>query len=142
MKKCGKVPVVLKRDFTGFIANRLQAALLREACYLIKEGVADAESIDTVVTESIGLRWALKGPFATIDYGGLDIWQKVLENLLPILDRQIEVPDMIVQKNKNNHLGLKTGIGFFDYQFDDRELYLVKQKDQLEKLLDVKKIIS
>lgn len=55
----GKVPVILKKDIKGFIANRLQAALLREACFLLDEGIADAASIDTVVKESIGMRWAL-----------------------------------------------------------------------------------
>ena len=115
LSRCGKVPVILKKDIHGFIANRLQAALLREACFLVEEGIADAGQIDAVVRESIGLRWALSGPFQVADYGGLDIWEKVLANLLPMLNKKTEVPELISDKVKRSELGLKTGKGFFDY---------------------------
>jgi 3-hydroxybutyryl-CoA dehydrogenase len=115
LSRCGKVPVMLKKDIHGFIANRLQAALLREACFLLEEGIADAAQIDTVVKESIGLRWALSGPFQVADYGGLDIWEKVLTNLLPLLDNKTDVPESIREKVKCNELGLKSGKGFFNY---------------------------
>lgn len=113
---CGKVPVILKKDINGFIANRLQAAVLREACFLVENGVADAGQIDTVMKESLGMRWAVSGPFQVADYGGLDIWEKVLTNLLPLLSNDSEVPLIIREKVKQNDLGLKSGKGFFNYQ--------------------------
>jgi len=111
LAQCGKVPVVLNKDISGFVANRLQAALLREACYLLAEQVASAEQIDTIVKEGIGLRWAVSGPFEIADRGGLDVWKKVLENLLPVLDNRTQVPGIITQKVSEGHLGAKTGKG-------------------------------
>lgn len=121
LTNCGKVPVILKKDISGFIANRLQAALLREACFLIENGIADAGQIDTVMKESIGMRWAASGPFQVADYGGLDIWEKVLDNLLPVLDNKAQVPAIIREKVKLNELGVKTGKGFFNYDLKDRK---------------------
>lgn len=112
---CGKVPVLLKRDIPGFIANRLQAAVLREACYLLENGVADAEQIDTAMKEGPGMRWALKGPFEIADLGGLDIWGKVAARLFPLLDTRQEEPDSIRDKVREGKLGLKSGNGFYDY---------------------------
>lgn len=138
LKQYGKVPVILNKDVPGFIANRLQAALLREALYLLKENVADAANIDTVVTESIGMRWALKGPFATIDYGGLDIWQKVLENLLPVLNNDTTVPAIITEKVSKNHIGARAGVGFFNYELKADGYTVNEQKNQLLRLLEMK----
>ncbi len=112
---CGKKPVVLKKDIYGFIANRLQAAVLREACFLLEKGVADAGQIDSVMKDGLGIRWVLNGPFEIADMGGLDVWEKVLHNLLPLLGDAIQVPKAIREKVQKNELGFKTGKGFFDY---------------------------
>jgi ketoreductase RED1 len=69
-RELGKVPVRLQRPVLGFAANRLQSALLREAVYLVSEGVVTLEELDTVVTASIGLRWAIAGPFRVFHLGG------------------------------------------------------------------------
>ena len=66
----GKRPQVLKREIPGFVANRLQAALFREAVNLVAEGVVGEQELDQVVTGSIGLRWAVAGPFQTFHLGG------------------------------------------------------------------------
>ncbi|MFD3523525.1 3-hydroxyacyl-CoA dehydrogenase NAD-binding domain-containing protein [Streptomyces sp. NPDC058653] len=66
----GKSPVVLRRALPGFVANRLQAALLREAVHLVREGVVTVDELDTVVTSSIGQRWAVVGPFEAFHLGG------------------------------------------------------------------------
>jgi|SRR5690606_3112824 len=115
LRDCGKVPVVLKKDIKGFVANRLQAAVLREACFLVGEGVVDPSQVDTVMMEGIGLRWALAGPFQISDFGGLDIWEKVMDNLAPDLDNGAQAPALIREKVKQKQLGLKTGTGFFEY---------------------------
>src|SRR4029450_1656792 len=66
----GKRPQVLSREIPGFVANRLQAALFREAVHLVKEGVVTEQELDAVVTASIGLRGAGAGPFQTFHLGG------------------------------------------------------------------------
>ncbi|MGN8550479.1 3-hydroxyacyl-CoA dehydrogenase NAD-binding domain-containing protein [Bradyrhizobium sp. 13971] len=66
----GKVPRVLKKEIQGFVANRLQRAIMREACYLVQEGVVTVDELDDVVTSSIGLRWAVNGPFSSFHMGG------------------------------------------------------------------------
>ncbi|MEQ6388476.1 3-hydroxyacyl-CoA dehydrogenase family protein [Bacillaceae bacterium S4-13-58] len=115
MKTIGKTPVVLKKDVPGLIANRLQAALVREAFYLLDEGVADARDIDRVVTSGPGFRWAFIGPLETADYGGLDIWKSVVENLAPNLSKADKVPNFINEKFLEGKLGTKTGEGIYSY---------------------------
>ena len=66
----GKRPLVLGREIPGFVANRLQAALFREAVYLVSQGVVSEQELDEVVTTSIGMRWAVAGPFQTFHLGG------------------------------------------------------------------------
>src|SRR5215207_206869 len=66
----GKEPVVLRKEIGGFVANRLQTALFRESVHLVLEGVVTPDELDKVVTESIGVRWATAGPFASYHLGG------------------------------------------------------------------------
>ncbi len=66
----GKRPQVLAHEIPGFVANRLQAALFREAVYLVAQGVVTEQELDEVVTSSVGLRWAVAGPFQTFHLGG------------------------------------------------------------------------
>lgn len=66
----GKVPRVLKKEIQGFVANRLQRAIMRESCYLVQEGVVTVDELDDIVTSSIGLRWAVNGPFSSFHMGG------------------------------------------------------------------------
>jgi 3-hydroxyacyl-CoA dehydrogenase len=74
LRQAGMVTAVVKREINGFILNRLQAALLTEALYLVEQGIADPADIDATVKDGLGLRWAFMGPFETIDLnapGGL-----------------------------------------------------------------------
>jgi len=66
----GKAPVVLQREINGFVGNRLQAAVLRESIYLVQQGVVSVEELDTLVKNSLGLRWAAVGPFQGMHLGG------------------------------------------------------------------------
>ncbi|KAK7424278.1 hypothetical protein QQX98_000546 [Neonectria punicea] len=66
----GRKPVILKEEITGFVANRLAFALFREAAYLVEKGIASAEDIDQVVQQSLGPRWAVRGPFWSYHAGG------------------------------------------------------------------------
>lgn len=81
----GKRPVVVARDVPGFVWNRLQLAVMREALWLVENGVASTDEIDTIVREGLARRWRHVGPFETAALGGIDTWRRVGENLLPEL---------------------------------------------------------
>ena len=66
----GKKPVLIEKEIAGFVANRLQAALMRESVYLVQQGVVTMQALDNIVSSSIGLRWAAAGPFKTFTLGG------------------------------------------------------------------------
>lgn len=130
LRRIGKVPVVLKKDIPGFIANRLQAAILREALHLVASGVADMHDVDTVVTAGPGFRWSVIGPLETADFGGLDTWQSVMENLAPELDCTRTAPAVITEMNRQGHLGVKTGQGFYAYLSEDAVTDKIHSRDQ------------
>ena len=84
----GKAPVVLHREIDGFVGNRLQAAVLRESIYLVEQGVVSVEELDTLVTNSLGLRWSAVGPFQGIHLGGgAGGIQHFLTHLGPVFQR-------------------------------------------------------
>jgi len=66
----GKVPRVLRMEIDGFVANRLQRVIFRECCYLVQQGVCTVDQLDDIVTNSVGLRWAVNGPFSSFHMGG------------------------------------------------------------------------
>jgi len=115
MNSIGKSPVLLKKEISGFIANRLQTALMREAFYLLQEGVADAHAIDTAITAGPGFRWAFTGPIEIADFGGLDTWQRVFDNVAPDLNKDIEAPAIIRELVQQGKLGTKSGEGIYPY---------------------------
>ncbi|KAB8217080.1 hypothetical protein BDV33DRAFT_193853 [Aspergillus novoparasiticus] len=82
-RSLGKKPVLIQKEIPGFIANRLQAALLMEAYSLVSRGVISAADLDTTVTSSLGLRWALNGPYALNAMAGGGSFQHMLEHLGP-----------------------------------------------------------
>ena len=75
LTQMGKRPIVLKRDAPGFVASRLQGALLREALWIVENGVAGAQDVDVAIKTSIGRRWAVAGVFEVLDIAGWDLMQ-------------------------------------------------------------------
>jgi 3-hydroxyacyl-CoA dehydrogenase len=129
LRRAGKVPVVLKREVPGFIANRLQAAVVREALHLVQSGVADMHDVDAAMTCGPGFRWSIIGPLETADYGGLDTWQSVMNNLAPELDDSRTAPALIKELNRQGHLGVKTGQGFYGYQSGEIVAEKIRKRD-------------
>ena len=115
LARSGKMPAVLKADVPGFIANRLQHALMRECFHLIDQGVADAETIDLVTRWSVGVRLALTGPMLQRDLNGLDTHLRIAEYLYPDLDARQTPPDLLARKVAAGELGRKSGRGFYDW---------------------------
>jgi len=112
LRGVGKVPVHVRRDIPGFVGNRLQHAMKREAIALVAAGVCDAETIDTVVREGFGARTAVLGPMEQADLVGLDLQLDVAEVLYGDLDRTAGPHQFLRDKVKAGKLGMKTGEGF------------------------------
>jgi 3-hydroxybutyryl-CoA dehydrogenase len=108
----GRRPVHVRRDIPGFIGNRLQHALKREAIALLAAGVADAETIDTVVKTGFGARMAVLGPLEQSDLVGLDLTLDISEVLVADLDRSAGAHPFLREKVKAGKLGMKSGEGF------------------------------
>jgi len=112
LRQAGKVPVHVRRDIPGFVGNRLQHAMKREAVALVAAGVCDAETIDTVVREGFGARTAVLGPMEQSDLVGLDLALDIAEVLYRDLDRTAGPQPFLRDKVKAGKLGMKTGEGF------------------------------
>ncbi len=108
----GKTPVLVKKDVPGFIGNRLQHALWREAISLVANGICDAEAVDTVVKSSFGRRLSVLGPLENADLVGTDLTLDIHENVLFDLESEQKPSDYLQQLVDNGKLGMKSGEGF------------------------------
>lgn len=107
----GKRPIHVLREADGFVANRLQYALIREAFALVEAGICSYEDIDEAVKEGLGPRWAALGPFEFLDLAGLDVHYEVARRLYPTLTAGTEPAAAVVQLLADSALGCKTGRG-------------------------------
>jgi 3-hydroxybutyryl-CoA dehydrogenase len=108
----GKKPVHVRRDVPGFVGNRLQHALWREAQALVSGGVCDAETVDEVVKNSFGLRLAVLGPIENADLVGLDLTLDIHRTIIPELSNLGEPNPLLAELVAQGDLGFKTGRGF------------------------------
>ena len=137
LEKVGKKPVVLNREALGFIGNRIQFAMLREALDLVESGVATKEAVDTTIKYALGRRLATTGPFESADLSGLDIINNISSYLLEDLCNSSDVSPILREKVEKGKLGAKTGSGFYEWTADDltrineiRERDLIKWLDK------------
>jgi 3-hydroxybutyryl-CoA dehydrogenase len=119
LRAAGKQPVVLEREIDGFLGNRLQFALLREALALWASGVASAEAIDLAVKTAFGRRLAVTGPLESADLGGLDTFHAFAAYLFPGLDASTGPPGAMADLVRSGHRGLVTGRGIYDWSRRD-----------------------
>ncbi|MCJ7521816.1 MAG: 3-hydroxyacyl-CoA dehydrogenase family protein [Dehalococcoidia bacterium] len=115
MTAIGKTPVIVQKDIPGFIGNRLQFALLREALHIVEQGVASIEDVDTTVKMSFGARLPITGPLESADLGGLDVYVAISKYLMPDLCQSTEVPALLVDAVKSGRLGVKSGAGLYEW---------------------------
>lgn len=111
LSSVGKRPVRLKRDVPGFIGNRMQHALWREAFAIVEAGIAEPEDVDEVVKASFGARLAVLGPIENADLVGLDMTKAIHDYLLPHLDAGVSVSRIVSDRIDQGDLGMKTGRG-------------------------------
>jgi len=139
--KLDHVPIMVKKEAPGFVGNRMQLALFREAMHILEEGIAGPEEIDKAVKHSVGLRWSLLGPVEIADLGGLDTWGYVAEYLFPFLADNHQAPKVLTDLVSRGKLGVKTGEGFYSYSQEAgqeavrrRDLYFLRQRRLVEEI--------
>jgi 3-hydroxybutyryl-CoA dehydrogenase len=137
MRKVGKEPVRVLKDIPGFLGNRLQLALFREALSLVEKGIAAPEDIDRVVKYSFGSRLPFIGPLETMDLAGHDLGYKVWKYLLPDLSSDLTTLNALKRMVDDGLLGVKTGKGF--YEWNDENIKEVTNRRDLG-LLELMKI--
>lgn len=133
LQSVGKKPVLCQKDVPGFIANRMQHALWREAISIVENGIADAETVDMAVKYSFGLRLPQLGPLENADMVGNDLTLSIHEYILPHLESSQCPSPLLKELNNSGSLGFKTGKGFKNWTPDDMQdvrealnVYLIK----------------
>lgn len=121
LRAVGRHPVHVRKDVPGFVGNRLQHALKREAIALVSNGVCDAATIDDVVKLGFGKRLAVLGPLEQSDLVGLDLTAAIHETLMPDLDRTDGVHPYLLSLIAGGNLGIKTGKGFREWTTESAE---------------------
>lgn len=125
----GKSPVTVK-DIPGFLVNRLQFALLREALHIVESGAASCADVDTVLKAGMGIRYAALGPFGVADFGGLDTFDHINSYLNAELDDSKAGSKYLRELTDAGKLGVKSGAGFYDYAGDKADA-AVRERDRL-----------
>jgi len=131
MSDLGKRPVQVKKDVIGFLGNRIQGALMREALWLIEEGVASPEDIDATVRLSFGFRYAAAGPITQKEHSGWDTTCAVAKIIWPDLSNADGPPPVLQRNVDRGRIGFKTKGGFFDW--DDASI--AKERARYERAL-------
>lgn len=121
MAHIGKKPVRVKKDVPGFLANRLQHALWREAISIVEKGIADPAEVDEAVKNSFGLRLPVLGPIENADLVGLDLTFAIHDYVLKHLEDSHFPSPILKGEIDTGNLGIKTGRGFREWSKEDAE---------------------
>jgi len=138
LAEVGKTPVMVEKDVPGFIGNRLQHALWREAISLVENGICDAEAVDTVVKSSFGRRLSVLGPLENADLVGTELTLDIHENVLFDLESRQGPSPYLQQIIEEGRLGMKSGHGFrawTDEQANQVRTNVTQHLAKLEKIL-------
>ena len=137
MTTLGKRPVHVKRDVIGFLGNRIQAALMREALWLIEQGVASPEDVDATVRLSFGFRYAAAGPIVQKEHSGWDTTCAVAKVIYPDLCNADGPPPVLQRNVDEGRVGFKTGRGFFDWNTESIARERARYERALRKCLEI-----
>lgn len=136
MKKVGKSPIIVQKEAPGFIANRLQMVLWREAFNIVQRGIASPQDVDIAVKNSFGRRLGVVGPFELYEY--IDGWDQILQiekYMLPDMDSSNESYPLLLEKVEKGELGEKTGKGFYEWTPQFTEAWRKKIEKNLIRFL-------
>jgi len=123
LRQMGKSPIVVRKEALGFIANRLQFALQREALYLVEQGIATAQEVDTAVRDGFGRRLAVAGPLEIADLIGWDLELRIQGHLFPDLCDSPAPSWLVRDKVQQGQLGVKSGQGFYPWTPETAEAW-------------------
>lgn len=136
MMEVGKHPVTVQKDVPGFVGNRLQHALWREAISIVEHGIAEPATVDECIKYGFGLRLPVLGPMENADMVGTDLTLAVHNYILKHLERSPDPSPLLKRKVKAGELGFKTGRGFREWSPEEAQ----KSRKRLQEyLLDVNK---
>ena len=130
----GKRPVVV-RNSPGFVANRIQFAMVREALLCLEEGIASADEIDEIVSMSFGLRLAAAGPLRSADLGGLDTYHSILTFLASELGERFTPPQLLTELVSCGRTGAKSGSGIREYDPAEVQQFTRERDATLERVV-------
>ena len=122
-------PVLVAKEIPGFIGNRLQYAVLREALAIVRSGAATAEAVDTAMKASLGPRYSVVGPIETADLGGLDTFFTIASYLMPLLAKDEDVLQLMKEKVAAGKTGLRSGEGFYPWP-EERAAAVVARRNR------------
>jgi 3-hydroxybutyryl-CoA dehydrogenase len=137
MSSLGKRPVQVKKDVIGFLGNRIQGALMREALWLIEEGVASPEDIDATVRLSFGFRYAAAGPIVQKEHSGWDTTCAVAKIIWPDLSNAKGPPPILQRNVDEGRIGFKTKRGFFEWNDESIAKERARYERALRKCLEI-----
>lgn len=126
LREIAAEPVVLKIAIPGFIGNRLQFAILREALHIVQSGAADAQTVDNVMKASLGRRYSMMGPLESADLGGLGTLLTIGSHLMPQLCTDEKPLELLREQVEQGNLGASTGNGF--YRWDQDRVAAIRAK--------------
>lgn len=132
-KAIGKTPVHVKKDVPGFVGNRLQHALWREAVSLVENGICDAETVDTVIKASFGRRIAVLGPLENADLVGTDLTLAIHKTVLPAIESRPGPSPYLEKLVAEGKLGMKSGEGFRKWSAEEQAALRAKVVQHLKK---------
>lgn len=135
LKEVGKKPVICKKDVPGFIANRMQHALWREAIYIVEQGIADAKTVDDAVKYSFGLRLPQLAPLENADMVGTDLTYNIHNYVLKDLCDSHEPSPLLIELKEKGDLGFKTGKGFQEWTPEEIEASKADLNEYLIKMI-------
>jgi 3-hydroxybutyryl-CoA dehydrogenase len=133
----GKKPAHVKKDVPGFIGNRLQHALWREAVSLVEHGICDAETVDRVIKASFGRRIGVLGPLENADLVGTDLTLAIHDTVLPAIDSRPEPSPYLRRLVADGKLGFKSGEGFRKWSADEQAALRSRVMEHLKSMRDV-----
>ncbi len=120
LSSLGKRPILVEREVPGFVASRLQAALLREALWLVENKVTKPEDIDLAISAGLGRRWAVAGVLEVLELAGWDLISRVASDIFPHLS-DASVPHTLQAMVERGDTGVKSGKGFYEWTPDKAE---------------------
>lgn len=135
LTRAGKAPVTVLKDTPGQLGNRLFHALIREAIYIVQEGIASVEDVDSAVKNGLGRRFPVYGPLEHQDVAGLDMVFSIQSYLCNALCNDTEPSEILRRKAQEGDLGVKSGKGFYDWSVLNSDAVIEKRDAFLLELL-------